>query len=98
MHTEKGKASAWEDLAETILAGEATKHSMWKDHHEVMSSRYKAAYEMNRVLNATSDTADYKLDSFDWEPITDWSKSVILWGESQIGKRSGGSERSSESA
>lgn len=85
-HTEKGKATAWQDLADSVLAKEATKRSLWVDHHAVMSTRFKAAYEMMSVLNATADVAEYKLESFDWEPITDWSKSVVLWGDSQIGK------------
>ncbi len=85
-HSEKGKTTAWQDLADSVLVGDATKKTLWTDHHSVMSTRYKAAYEMMTILHGANDTADYKLDSFDWDPITDWDKSVILWGESQIGK------------
>ncbi len=86
-HSEKGKQTAWNEVAEAIMQpGGTTKVQLWTDCHGVMSTRYKAAYEMMNVMTAASDTADYKLESFDWDPITDWSKSIILWGESQIGK------------
>lgn len=85
-HSVQGKATAWQDLAESILDKSATKHSLWTEHNSVMSTRFNAAYEMMKVLGAPTDTADYKLESFDWDPITDWTKTIVLWGQSQIGK------------
>lgn len=85
-HSMQGKSSAWEEVAECIQGGEATKVQLWTEHHGVMSTRYKAAYEMMQVIGMRPDKADYKLESFDWNEITDWTKSIVLWGESQIGK------------
>ncbi len=85
-HSEKGKSTQWQELADTVLAGEATKRSLWMLYHGTMSTRYRAAYEMMSVLGSNNDVAQYKLESFAWEPITDWSRSIVLWGKSQIGK------------
>ncbi len=85
-HSEKGRSTAWHDLADSIIANEATKRTLWTDHHPTMSTRYKAAYEMMSILNASEEKAEFKLESFDWTPITDWSRSIVLWGDSQIGK------------
>ena len=85
-HSEKGKATAWQDLADSVIAGTATKRSLWQEHHGAMSTRFRAAYEMMSVLGTVETTAEHELKSFEWDPITDWSKSIVLHGESQIGK------------
>ena len=38
------------------------------------------------LMRAETLSPRFKLDEFKWDPITDWSKSHILWGDSGIGK------------
>ena len=85
-NTQGKAAKAWGEVSDAIHDG-ADKKRLWLSHDTVMSTRYRAAYEMMSVLRAPTDKAKYGLDEFkDWEPITEWDTSWVLWGASQIGK------------
>ncbi len=58
----------------------------WHNHADTMAHYYRAAKEYISVLGIEENSADYKIDTFLREPITDWSKSIILRGPPNTGK------------
>lgn len=81
----QGERSDLTDLAEAIKQN-ASKRELWTKHSEAMIKFHRGAYEMMTVVNTVRETGKFTLEDFQWERITDWSKTHILWGEAGIGK------------
>ena len=58
----------------------------WENHRETMPHYWRAVQEAIRVYHPDVTTGSFDLDDFTREPITDWSKSIILHGQAGIGK------------
>ncbi len=58
----------------------------WENHRDTMPHYWRAAKEAIRVFNPEITTGFYELKDFNREPITDWSKSIVLHGTAGIGK------------
>lgn len=84
-NSKQGHRTDLDDLAESIKRGKSIK-GLWKEHSTTMLRYYKGAYEMKRICQLPSTVGKFKIEDFEWDPIKDWSKCHILWGESQIGK------------
>ena len=65
-------------------------HQLWNDHFSLMLRYSKGALEARAALLAKDAEAKKSHDLMDYamDPIRDWSKSHILWGESGVGKTS----------
>lgn len=81
----QGHRSDLDELTDSIKSG-ASKKELWIKHTNTMIRYHKGAYEAMKILNDDKCNILYKLEDFEWEPITAWSKTVILIGDAGIGK------------
>lgn len=82
----QGNRTDLDELTESIKE-KKTKEQLWKDHPKAMIKYHKGAYEMMTVMNKPETKIRFKLKEFKpWIPITEWDKSIILIGDSGIGK------------
>ncbi len=77
---EQGKGK-WHPVQESIAAG-ANKFDLWSEHGDVMSTRYRAAYECMDVLGQKPTEGKFAKEDFpdDFKEIADWSVSHIFYG------------------
>ncbi len=61
-------------------------HDAWDEHPYTMMHSYRAAMEAVRMFHPEITHGFYELKDFNREPITDWSKSIVLHGAAGIGK------------
>lgn len=81
----QGERNDITDMVNTIKEG-VSKKKLWETHPETMMKFHRGAYEMMKVIHAETVKSRFELNDFHWKPITDWSRSHILWGEAGIGK------------
>lgn len=81
----QGHRSDLDDVVTSIKAG-ATKQELWTNHTSTMIRYSKGIYEAMNIINKDIVTTIYSLDQFPWDPISDWSTTIILLGSSGIGK------------
>lgn len=78
------------DLEEAILAikeRRITSERKLYDEYPALAARYRNGFSgALSAYSARSYPPNYDISTFEWEPITDWSKSHILWGPPGIGK------------
>lgn len=73
-------------LEADVKAG-LSKKDLWDNHFPLMSTRAANIERAMVALNPPNTEALYSIDRFpDWEPITDWTKTIVLAGEAGIGK------------
>lgn len=63
----------------------ASKKELWDAHPELMIRYSKGIYDMMEFYD-DEDHECFEMDSFQWKPITDFSKCIILNGKAGIGK------------
>jgi hypothetical protein len=81
----QGKRTDLIAAVEDLQAG-VSEREMWYTHPSVMV-RYTAGMNRAReIYNARPSPPTYRLDQFQWNLDLDFSKSIILWGDSGIGK------------
>lgn len=56
------------------------------DHAEAYVRHGRQLEHWADVMNTQVYVPEFKLSDFKREPITDWSKTIVLWGKSNIGK------------
>ena len=81
----KGQRTQLMLAIDDVKAGMSTKN-LWLTHSVQMVKFHKGLNMLKDVLGRNEDKANYTLEEFKWDPITDWSTSHILWGKSGIGK------------
>lgn len=81
----QGHRSELQNAIEDAKKGKSIRH-MWENHTPTMVRYEKGIKRCREVMTAVKVEADYKLADFRWEPITDWSKTVIIKGAAGIGK------------
>lgn len=83
----QGSRSDLDKIREMIQDGATEKEIA--EQHFAQWVRYRASFQAYRtlILNAPS-LGRFPLDSFpnEWPRIMDWSKTIVLWGDSGIGK------------
>ncbi|AXH75780.1 MAG: replication-associated protein [Cressdnaviricota sp.] len=83
----QGERSDLTELTNDIKDPTMDKKKLWLKHPEAMMKFHRGAYEMMNVVRTQSVSAKYKLNDFPkWTPITDWSRSHIIWGPAGVGK------------
>lgn len=88
----QGKRSDLKAAVEAIKSGANVK-TMWNDHTAVMIRYSKGIMEAISALRPSSFEVRHQLEEFDqgWREIldsVDWTRSLIFWGNSGIGKTS----------
>lgn len=74
-------------LAIQAMKDGASKHKIAHDFAEVYVHHGKKLDHWQQVYNTPIGTAKYTLAEFpDWEPITDFTNTIVLYGKSNIGK------------
>lgn len=63
----------------------AGKTELWTNHPELMIRYSRGIYEMMEVFNQEEHEC-FDIESCKWDAITDFSKCIVLWGKSGIGK------------
>lgn len=83
----QGKSCALAEV-ETLVKDGGTERELWGSHYVCMIRHYKAVCRSILVLNTPIDTAEYEQAKFPWsdEHKLEWDKTIILWGETGIGK------------
>lgn len=82
----QGKRTDLDDAIEAIKNG-ITTEDLWKNHSKTMVRYSNGLLQLRTQLTPQIVTAKYQLKDFPkWKPITDWTKSHVLWGEAGIGK------------
>lgn len=83
---EERKSTELKIIKEKIQAGVSMK-TLCEDHWDTMVRYYKGIVWAKTKLESCDSRPKFKLEQFPtWKPITDWSKTHILYGASQIGK------------
>lgn len=82
------KQGARSDLAEAIESAKngATEQELWKNHSVAMVRYHNGILTMARKLNPPTVKSSFALADFPWTPISDWTKSHIVWGPAGVGK------------
>lgn len=82
----QGKTKPLDEAIEMIQAG-ATTRAVYEAFPRVAVLHGRKMDHYRSVVMAPTDKRLYKLEDFkEWEPIDDWTDTVIFWGGSQIGK------------
>lgn len=81
----QGKRSDLDDAIALAEAG-ATTAELWRTHAKTMVRYSKGILKYKEVINTPIVKSDFSLTDFSWTPITDWSKSHIIWGPPGCGK------------
>ncbi len=82
-----GKANALTAL-ETMVLNNASERDCWKFDFPTMVKHHKGVRRGITMLQNHDDVAIFEQDKFPWteEHKLDWSKTIVLWGASGIGK------------
>ncbi len=64
----------------------ATMDDLWEDHTNIMIRYHKGIQECVHKLQPRIEIGKYKLTDFQWPEILFDEKSIIIWGETGIGK------------
>lgn len=86
--TKKKTPGARTDLksaVDTIRSG-GTVHDLWEKHTDVMIRYHRGMTLAHEALNGGAVVPKYTLAEFEWKPITDWTRSHIVWGPPGCGK------------
>ncbi len=81
----QGARTDLEEVKTDILAG-ASDRTLWQDHFSTMVKYHRGIKKGKAFLKPVAYAPKYSLDDFPWDPILDWERSVILYGEPGIGK------------
>lgn len=82
---QQGKDRDTDKIFTDILDG-MTIHDAWMKYPRYMVTHYKGIERYFNEVNREKEQSNFTLKDFNWTPITDWSRSHIVWGESGIGK------------
>lgn len=81
-----GKRSDLDAVASEVVEGRSLR-AIALEHPSTFIRYNRGITTFRDVVQPISTSAQYTLGSFqDWEPITDWTKAIILYGDSGIGK------------
>lgn len=84
-NSNQGERTDLQKACDSVAAG-ASIREMYLQHPTVMVRYSKGIKELHAQLNPRLSKAEFSLSQFPWTPITDWSRSVILYGPPNIGK------------
>ncbi len=82
-----GKSNKLTEI-QVLVKGGATERSIWRTHFNTMVLHHRGITKGILMLQDLDDVGLFGQDKFPWtaqHPI-DWTKSIVLWGESGIGK------------
>ncbi len=82
-----GKSTKLQGIQVRVLDG-ATERELWNEDFPTMVIHHRGIRRGIAMLQTHDDVAMFEKDKFPWteEHKLDWSKTIILWGESGIGK------------
>lgn len=85
--SQQGKSDILTEIETLILDG-ATERDLWVAHFPTMVRHQIGVRRGMQMLNRQDDIAIFEQDKFPWtsQHTLDWTKTIILWGESGIGK------------
>lgn len=81
----QGKRSDLHDCIDDAKNGMSMRE-LWEKHTSTMVRYEKGIKRAREVLMAETVERNFNLEDFDWEPITDWTKTNILLGPAGCGK------------
>ncbi len=84
-YSKQGKRTDIARVIESIDEG-ATTAQLWEQHPVTMVKYERGLMSAKKHRQQQVIEAKHTMEEFKWDEITDWSKSIILWGDAGIGK------------
>lgn len=83
----RGKSNKLVEIEGRVKEG-VTERELWQEYFPTMVIHHRGICRGIQMLQTPQDVALFTQDKFPWteEHKLDWSKTIILWGESGIGK------------